>query len=203
MKFEYLNNPCKTSSLPFYKRNISFPKNVCVFHMSDYNENNNYRRVDKYFKLKHDLRDIRKTSIEAFPIEIKEDINDLVDMINESYEKEGIIISRDYFNDLSKSTLYRKNLWLKIVDSDKNMIASLIALYDGEINEGVVDFIQVLPKYRGLGYARELLLKVLNELRSVADFVTVSGRVENQTNPKKLYESVGFTGDDIWYVCIK
>jgi hypothetical protein len=33
-----------------------------------------------------------------------------------------------------------------------------------------------------------------------ADFVTVSGRVDNRTNPERLYRRCGFEGNDVWCV---
>ena len=42
-----------------------------------------------------------------------------------------------------------------------------------------------------------------NSLKNIADFTTVSGEVDNKTNPEKLYRRCGFEGDDIWYVLRK
>ena len=36
-----------------------------------------------------------------------------------------------------------------------------------------------------------------------ADFVTVSGNLDNPTNPLELYKKCGFEGDDVWYICQK
>lgn len=36
-----------------------------------------------------------------------------------------------------------------------------------------------------------------------ADFATVSGKVNNITNPERVYRKCGFEGNDIWHVLIK
>jgi len=36
-----------------------------------------------------------------------------------------------------------------------------------------------------------------------ANFVTVSGEVDNSTNPEALYRKCGFIGDDIWHIMTK
>jgi len=45
--------------------------------------------------------------------------------------------------------------------------------------------------------------ELVYRLSKKADFVTVSGRLRNDSNPKRLYESCGFKGLDLWYVCYK
>jgi ribosomal protein S18 acetylase RimI-like enzyme len=75
-----------------------------------------------------------------------------------------------------------------------------IADFDAEIKEGSLEWIQVLPSKRGLGLGKMLVNELLQRLKSKADFVTVSGRVDNPANPQALYRKCGFTGDDIWYV---
>lgn len=36
-----------------------------------------------------------------------------------------------------------------------------------------------------------------------SDFVTVSGKVDNDTKPEFLYRKCGFTGEDIWHILTK
>ncbi|MFA5524645.1 MAG: hypothetical protein WDA24_09850 [Tissierellales bacterium] len=37
----------------------------------------------------------------------------------------------------------------------------------------------------------------------IAEFTTVSGEVDNDTNPERLYRSCGFYGDDVWWLLRK
>jgi hypothetical protein len=43
--------------------------------------------------------------------------------------------------------------------------------------------------------------ELIYRLSKIADFITVSGRVDNNSNPFRLYKSCGFVGNDIWYIC--
>lgn len=38
---------------------------------------------------------------------------------------------------------------------------------------------------------------------SKASFVTLSGQVNNSTNPEALYRNCGFEGNDIWHIMHK
>jgi hypothetical protein len=45
-----------------------------------------------------------------------------------------------------------------------------------------------------------LVLELLQRLKDKAEFVTVSGEIENQTDPGSLYRWCGFEGQDIWWL---
>lgn len=47
----------------------------------------------------------------------------------------------------------------------------------------------------------ELSFTTLKELNS--NFVTVSGSLDNKTNPEVLYRKCGFIDNDVWYICKK
>jgi len=64
-------------------------------------------------------------------------------------------------------------------------------------------WIQVLPGYQGKGLGKILVLELLKRMHGKVDFVTVSGEVDNETNPERLYKSCGFSGDDIWWLLRK
>jgi len=49
---------------------------------------------------------------------------------------------------------------------------------------------------------KKIVFALLNEIKNLgAEFATVSGRLDNVTEPLKLYKSCGFVGDDVWYIC--
>ena len=58
----YLVNPCKTSSLPFWKTNqISIPENMKIVLEENLHSVNVQKYIDeKYFKLVHRMNDIEK-----------------------------------------------------------------------------------------------------------------------------------------------
>ena len=82
------------------------------------------------------------------------------------------------------------------------MAASGIAEFDEVCREGIIEWVQVLPEYRGRGLGKKIVDVLLNRLKSIgASFVTVSGNLDNTSKPLELYRKSGFTGDDIWYIC--
>ena len=82
------------------------------------------------------------------------------------------------------------------------MAASGIAEFDEVCREGIIEWVQVLPAYRGRGLGKKIVDVLLNRLKSIgASFVTVSGNLDNTSKPLELYRKCGFTGDDICYIC--
>ena len=79
-------------------------------------------------------------------------------------------------------------------------IAGGIADYDRETNELILEWIQVLPSYRKQGYGQLIVNSLLLKMKGIATFATVSGKVNNPTNPQSLYRKCGFTGNDVWHI---
>ena len=109
---------------------------------------------------------------------------------------------KDLF-DMQKHSTYRKDLWIGI-EADDRLIGCAIAEYDLECREGSIEWICVLPEYQRRGYGSKLIFALLYKLKELgANFVTVSGRLDNASQPEKLYRFCGFTGSDLWYICKK
>lgn len=87
------------------------------------------------------------------------------------------------------------------MDHEKGTPAALgIAELDPTVPEGALEWIQVLPEYQGRGFGKILVLELLNRIKGKAKFTTVSGEVDNETNPERLYRSCGFVGNDTWWL---
>lgn len=200
---EYLANPCKTLSIPYYKnKQISLPKHVKIYHHDEYSKvNKEFIKVEKYFRLIHRLHNKPNDSNEIVEtINIKNDLEELITHINTCYEKEKIKVKSTDINQWIIRETYREDLWVKIVENGK-IIASGIAEIDAEANEGILEWIQVDPQFQGKGYGKIIVSELIYRLAKTVDFITVSGRLDNESNPLRLYKSCGFEGDDIWYIC--
>ncbi|HHV46283.1 MAG TPA: GNAT family N-acetyltransferase [Tissierellia bacterium] len=81
-------------------------------------------------------------------------------------------------------------------------VALGIAELDKNVREGSLEWIQVIPEYRRRGLGQAVVNRLLLNFVGKADFVTVSGQVNNDTNPEKLYRKCGFQGNDIWHVIL-
>jgi ribosomal protein S18 acetylase RimI-like enzyme len=97
--------------------------------------------------------------------------------------------------------VFYSDLWIWVIDERRNTPAGLgIAELDTTIAEGSLEWIQVLPAYRGKGLGKQIVCELLKRLSGRAEFTTVSGRVDNQAHPEMLYRSCGFEGDDLWWM---
>ncbi|MDP4114428.1 MAG: GNAT family N-acetyltransferase, partial [Bacillota bacterium] len=104
----------------------------------------------------------------------------------------------------TKAEVFDKNLWVFIFDADKQKPVALgIAELDRNVHEGALEWIQVLPEYRNCRLGQAVVNRLLLNMIDKADFVTVSGQVDNKTNPEKLYRRCGFQGNDIWHVLLR
>lgn len=199
---EYLSNPCGSLSIPYWKdKMIDVPSNIQIYHEKDLvNIEEKCLKSNKYFRLIHRLDHIPIEDQKVQSINLKNDINELVNIINICYKKENIQVSKKDIDQWRSRRVFDKDLWVKITLNGK-IIASGIAEFDFETKEGILEWIQVLPEYQGCGFGKLIVNALINRLSKIADFITVSGRLENLSNPIKLYTDCGFQGNDIWYIC--
>lgn len=203
-KEDYIKNPCGVCSTAFWK-NERFvkPANVSIIHENDYDPLTVSGRITKYFRLIHNLKEISNPILAenyAFRnVDIPNEKNVVSHIINCCYS--DMDVSGKTVDEWAKHKVFDKDLWIFIVDETASKPVALgIADFDPKINEGSLEWIQVLPEYRAQGLGLALVNALLCRLKRKADFVTVSGQVDNATRPEALYRKCGFTGDDIWYV---
>jgi ribosomal protein S18 acetylase RimI-like enzyme len=96
--------------------------------------------------------------------------------------------------------VFDADLWLWVMNGDGTPVGLGIAEVDTSVSEGALEWIQVLPQYRGQGIGKAIVCELLSRLQSCVDFTTVSGEVDNSTHPEMLYRRCGFTGDDVWWL---
>jgi GNAT superfamily N-acetyltransferase len=97
--------------------------------------------------------------------------------------------------------VYDPTLWVWMMDTRRDRPAALgIAEFDPAIRESSLEWIQVLPRYRGRGLGTVLVRELLARLAGRAAFTMVAGRVDNTTRPERLYRRCGFRGSDVWWV---
>ncbi len=203
---KYKENPCGISSIPYWKTiNMIIPNNIKIIHNKNYDESLLKEYTDKqFFRLIHRLKDILDFSNNDFTYKIlsKKNINELVEMINASYTHIDLFVNSKYINGLTKTKVYFPELWIGAFDNNK-LVVSIICDLDTEIGEGIIEWLQVLPEYRGKEIAPTLVCKALNIMKPNADFATVSGEYNNITNPESVYRKCGFVGNDIWHILTK
>lgn len=203
---EYLKNPCASSSLPYWKqKNLAVPENMKIVHDDDFDETLFAGFVDEqYFRLYHNLKDIRRTPCNAVEIvaATPDMIDEFVAIINASYS--DLSVTSEQLKGYLDTPVYNPDLWILLKDKQTNVfVGGGIADYDRETRELIIEWIQVLPAYRRKGYGLIIVNALLSKMADTAKFATVSGKVDNPTRPEKLYRKCGFTGTDIWHILTK
>ena len=203
LKERYLRNPCGTLSTAFWKGEFfPNPEGIQISHERDLPGNN--IPCARYFRLIHRLVECQEAVLPdgfAFrKVNLPDEAGTVADFINRCYE--GYAQTQQNVLKWAGHPVFDNELWIFIWDEVENTPAALgIADFDGDIGEGSLEWIQTLPDYRGKGLGRAIVLELLSRLKGKADFVTVSGEVENASNPEALYRKCGFVGSDIWLVC--
>lgn len=203
-KETYMANPCGASSLPFWKeKQIVVPDNMLILHDKDFHKNYLIDYNDEpYFRLKHNLIEVNQPVLpNGFEL-CDATLSDFAKHINKCYK--GSKLTVDELESYCKRTVYYQELWIAVKDCKNNkIIGTGIAELDTEIGEGVLEWIQVSEKYRCKGIGKFIVNELLQRMISKASFVTVSGQVNNSTNPEALYRNCGFEGNDIWRIMHK
>lgn len=200
---DYKKNPCKVSSIPYWKaKSITIPPNMKIVHDNEFDRTLlEYYADRRFFRFAHSLTSIPEFPAVDFKLEVipADRSDELADVINRSYTHSDICVSADYVKGLTETQVYCPELWLGALSNGK-LIGSILCDFDSEIGEAIIEWMQVLPEYRGKGIATALVCRALKKMRDFAEFATVSGECENCTNPEKVYRSCGFEGDDVWHI---
>ncbi len=199
----YKKNPCRVSSIPYWKaKSLTVPSDIKIIHSIEFDKkllDNYFDR--RFFRLIHNLSNIPELNIPEIKLEVIQSnrTNELVDMINSSYAHSGIRVSEDYVRSLTATQVYCPELWIGAF-LDRKIIGSIICDFDIEVGEAIIEWLQVLPEYRGRGIASALTCKALKKMSIFADFATVSGECDNMTKPERVYRYCGFEGNDVWHI---
>lgn len=203
-KDEYLMNPCKTASIPYWKvKSIAIPDSMKLLHQDDFDKIEYRQYIDEpYFRLSHDLQGLSAPMLPQGYSICKATLGDFAVHINSCYN--GIGITEAELRSYTTRPVYDAALWLAVKDDKTgNIVATGIAELDREIGEGVLEWIQVSQGHRGKGLGRYVVSELLWRMKDKVDFATVSGQCNNATNPEKLYRKCGFTGSDVWHILRK
>lgn len=199
----YRANPCRALSIPYWKsKHIRIPPNMRIVHDGEY-RNGSYGeyRDEPYFRLFHALEDAHVTPVHGISIKTaaQDDIPLLADIINRSYTDLSVTVEQ--LESYTRTEAYCPELWVIAYDHVNACVAGCgIADFDPQLREGVLEWIQVLPAYRGRKIGQLIVNELLRRMSGMAAFATVSGKVNNATSPEMLYRKCGFVGNDIWHI---
>ena len=202
----YKENPCGVLSIPYWKNKyIEIPPNMKILHENDFRHSNHSEYMDEpYFRLYHSLEKIDAIALDGISIVTakQDDIPLFVEVINQSYTDLSVTIEQLVM--YTQTEVYSPELWVMAVDQITDTVAGCgIADFDRELSEGIIEWVQVIPAYRGNKIGQLIVSELLGRMKSIAKFATVSGKVNNITTPEKLYRKCGFVGHDVWHILTK
>lgn len=187
---EYIKNPCGMLSIPYWKnKKIIVPDNMKILHHNSFKESYlDAYSDDQYFRLYHSMQNIKENVSEwiYFRTAEMQDMSLIVSIINQSYT--DIQVDLAQIMEYTKTVVYDPNLWIIAIErGTDNPIGCGIADYDDEVQEGILEWIQVLPEYRKKGVGSAIVNQLLYRLCNKATFTTVSGKTNSSSNPERLY----------------
>lgn len=164
---------------------------------------NEFPTKESYFRIIYDYSVENKINItqgfEFRNVRVETQLREISDLICNCYE--NLKPNIEEVDKWTKHQVFKEDLWVWVIDKQTNKPVGLgIAEYDSTIREGSLEWIQVLPEYRGKGLGKSIITELIVRLKKYAEFITVSGQVDNKTNPEKSYRECGFRGNDVWYV---
>ncbi len=200
---EYKKDPCGVLSIPYWKnKGAALPPGMKIIHDRDYKPELLAAYTDEpYFRLFHSLSAIAELKTERMAVKTAEekDIPLMANIINRSYA--DLSVSEEQLSGYRRRDVFLERLWIIAYEkSSGDSVGCGIAEYDAEASEGTLEWIQVLPEFRARGAGTLLVNALLDRLRGIADFATVSGKIRNPTRPEMLYRKCGFTGSDVWHI---
>ena len=202
----YKDNPCGVLSIPYWKNKyIEIPPNMKILHENDFRNSNHLEYMDEpYFRLYHSLKTIDAIALDGISIVTakQDDIPLFVEVINQSYT--DLSVTMEQLIMYTQTEVYSPDLWVMAVDQITDTVVGCgIADFDRELSEGIIEWVQVIPAYRGNQIGQLIVSELLGRMKGIAKFATVSGKVNNITTPEKLYRKCGFVGNDVWHILTK
>ena len=198
---DYLQDPCKALSIPYWKaKEITIPNNMKIVHDSIYLSGDYSQYADEpYFRLRHDLKNIGTTTLPEGYSLYPAKLHEFALHIQSCYDDIGLTLEE--IQHYTKRRVYDPSLWLAVVDNRSGEIAaSGIGELDPECQEGVLEWIQISQEHRRKGLGTFIVTELLHRMKGKASFCTVSGKRNNPMLPEALYRKCGFQGNDVWHI---
>ena len=201
---QYLADPCKAASIPYWKaKSIIIPDGMKILHQDEFGDAEYQQYTDEtYFRLIRNLKSLAEPVLPQGYSLSTATRSEYTAHINSCYKEIGI--TEEELGRYTLRPVYDAALWLAVKETHTGtIVATGIAELDREIGEGILEWIQVSQGHRGKGLGRYVVSELLWRMKSKAGFATVSGQCSNATNPEKLYRKCGFTGNDVWHILRK
>ena len=197
-----------TKSGEIFSQQLDFQKiQLALMHDDSYQrlQNLNFSNKTAYFRIIHDGKPPNDVCPEGFHYQVVnpgEDLPIVASFINRCYE--NISVNEKIVKSWLDHPVYDPKLWVWIKESSTDQFAALgIAEIDHQVPEASSEWIQVHPNFHRRGLGRALVAELLRRVSPMVDFTSVSGEMNNPSNPETLYRQMGFKGSDVWWLLKK
>lgn len=182
---------------------MTLPENMLVLHDCDFsNDYSNQYTDELHFRIKHNLRDLYSPSIPAGYCACDISLTEYAMHINQCYT--DISMTEKKLKSYFTHSTYSPELWIAVKNNKtEEIVATGIAELDADVEEGILEWIQASEAYRGCGLGTYIVSELLCRIAKKAKFATVSGQINNPSNPEALYRKCGFEGNAMWLILRK
>ena len=203
---QYVKNPCGLLSIPYYKaRRMGTPAGVRVVHARDFHGDVADDETDTpYFRLRHDLHALDQSALPgAYRMGTldRHHAAQLAALLETCYQ--GLTLTPEAAEAMRTEAFAFASAQLGAWTRAGTLVGCCLGTFDAQAREGVVDWLAVHPLHRRKGIARALVNACVEAYIGYADFMTVSGQVDNPSHPEAVYRKCGFTGGDVWHVLVQ
>lgn len=200
---QYRQAPCRRSSLPYWKqKDLRLPEGLRVVHQEEFRAEDYLCWADApYFRLLHTLDQVGPAELPGVLLRTAEerDVPQIAAIINASYA--DISVTGEQMTAERALPVFDPALWVIAESADTGAaLGCAVGALDREAEEGMLEWVQVLPEHRRRGVGRLLVNALLERMRGRAQFATVSGKADDPLRPELLYRACGFTGEDLWHI---
>jgi len=172
---EYLQDPCGTLSIPYWKAaRTPIPDQVRIVHADEFEAAHWTGYSDtRYFRLIHPLVSIPSGVLDdRFEIRTANPCTDagvISSLIDASYD--DIRVTPGQVLDWAGHPVFDGRLWVLVAErSSGTVVGAGIAELDRSLREGVLEWIQVLPAFRRRGLGQFIVTELLSRLVGIAGF---------------------------------
>jgi GNAT superfamily N-acetyltransferase len=135
------------------------------------------------------------------PLDATADAEQAAGILNHAYPSLRHLTSAARIQKLAARPYYRPDLWFFLQQVSTGALVGLaLGGFCEELAEGFIDWVEVIPRHRGHGLGRLLILEAIRRLSPEAEFITGSGSLDAPFVVGDLYERCGFSQTRQWTV---
>ncbi len=139
--------------------------------------------------------------LEIVPFHPERDTQAAAKLMNEAYPSLPQLMCPEKLQEMTRTDYFFSDGWFFLRDRrEAKRVGLAICGYCEELEEGFIDWLEVLPRYRHRGLGASLVREAIRRLCDRARFVTASGSLEAPFVVGDLYTECGFQQARQWTI---